>query len=472
MKVLFIQKQLFAYSGIMAISGFLKKNKHDCFVLIDSVMKERQMIDKIKRINPDVIGFTLMSTEHNWFLEKSKLLKQTFPQIPIIAGGVHAILYAEELISIPDVDYVCRGEGEITMLQFLEYLESKKPVEEVKGIIYKKNGIIYKTELNRLIGLDDFREDRNIYYDDYEVLKNLPLKIFFSSRGCPFKCNFCINGQLLEKFKGTGHYIRRKSVENFIAEFEYVKANYGISSVYIADDLFVWDKSWLKDFSRQYKEKVGIPFITTCYADRVDEEIVQYLSEAGCHTVSFGVESGNEELRMEILNKKVSDPHLFYAAELLRKADIRFQTSNMFCLPGESFEDAIKTIDLNIKMKATFSMCAIFMPFPKTKLADKCIELGVLKSDYSFKDIPTSFVTHSVLNIKNKEAIERLQKIAGLAIQYPRLRNFLIFAARHIKSNKFHLVLYLMSQVLRIRVERKLSLYHAMSYLWTYKKGI
>ena len=472
MKVLFIQKQLFAYSGIMAVSGFLKKNKHECFVLIDAVMSNKQMIEKVKAIGPDIIGFTLMSTEHNWFLEISKLVKQNFPQVPIIAGGVHSILYAEELISISELDYVCRGEGEITISQILEYLDSKRAIEEVNGIMYKKNGAIYKTELNRLIGLDNFVEDRNIYYDDYEVLRNLPLKIFFSSRGCPFQCNFCINGQLLEKFKGTGRYVRRKSVQNFIAEFEYVKDKYGMSSVYIADDLFVWDKKWLQDFSRQYKEKVGVPFITTCYADRLDEEIVQYLSAAGCHTVSFGVESGNEELRTKILNKKISDAQLLYAGELLRKAHIRFQTSNMFCLPYETVEDAIKTIDLNIKMRATFSMCAIFMPFPKTELAGTCIELGILKPDYSFQDIPTSFVTHSVLNIKDKDTIERLQKVAGLIIQYPKLRNFLIFTAKYIKVDTLHFILYLASQILRIRAERKLSLYEAMSYLWTYRKGI
>lgn len=472
MKVLFIQKQLFAYSGIMAMAGFLKSNRHECFVLIDAAMSQKQMLERIKTIGPDIIGVTLMSTEHNWFLEIAKLVKSHFPHLPIIAGGVHAILYAENLIANPDVNYVCSGEGEITLLQMLEYLGSGRAIEEVKGILYKKDGIIHKTELNRLVELDAFTDDRNIYYDDYEVLRNLPLKIFFSSRGCPFKCNFCINGQLLDKFKGTGHYVRRKSVQNFIAEFEYVKDKYAMSSVYIADDLFVWDKNWLKDFSQQYRKKIGVPFITTCYADRLDEEIVEYLAQASCHTVSFGVESGNEELRMKILNKKISDQQLLRAGELLRKAGIRFQTSNMFCLPGETVEDAIKTIDLNIKMKATFSMCAIFMPFPKTELADRCIQMGILKPDYSFQDIPTSFVTHSVLNIKDKDTIERLQKVAGLIIQYPRLRDFLIFAAKHIKSDLLHFALYLMSQVLRMRVERKLTFYQAVSYLWTYRKGI
>ena len=96
----------------------------------------------------------------------------------------------------------------------------------------------------------------------------------------------------------------------------------------------------------------------------------------------------------------------------------------------------------------------------------------LLKPDYSFQDIPTSFVTHSVLNIKDKDTIERLQKVAGLIIQYPRLRGFLIFAAKHIKSDLLHFALYLMSQILRMRVERKLTFYQAVSYLWTYRKGI
>ena len=144
----------------------------------------------------------------------------------------------------------------------------------------------------------------------------------------------------------------------------------------------------------------------------------------------------------------------------------------MFCLPGETVEDSIKTIDLNIKMGTLFTMSAILMPFPKTELANTCIEMGLLKSDYSFKDMPNSFITYSVLALKDKDIIERLQKVSSLAIQYPKLRNSLIFLCKHVKFNSIHFIVYLIGTVLRFRIERNLTLFEALRYTWSYRKNV
>jgi hypothetical protein len=144
----------------------------------------------------------------------------------------------------------------------------------------------------------------------------------------------------------------------------------------------------------------------------------------------------------------------------------------MFCLPGETIDDAIKTIEFNIKINTTFTLSAILMPFPKTELANKCIEMGLLKPDYSFTDMPRSFVTNSVLNGQNRETIERLQKISSLAIQYPKLKNLLLFCAKNIKINSFYFALYVIGTILRFQKERKLNLLETLSHLWIYRKNI
>jgi len=261
-------------------------------------------------------------------------------------------------------------------------------------------------------------------------------------------------------------------VDGFIGELEIVKKTYGMESIYFADDLFVWNKNWLKEFAPKYLEKIGLPFMCTCRADMIDEERIQYLKEAGCHSVTFGVETGNDKLRNEILNKNVTNEQIKYAAHLFKNAGIIFQTSNMFCLPGESVEDAIKTIDLNIEIGTTSSMSAIFMPFPKTELADQCIEMKLLKEDYTFSDLPNSFISYSILKLKDRKTIERLQKVSSLIIQYPKLRGVLIFAAKYIKWDLFHFILYLVGTVLRFREERQISLFDTFVYLWSYRKNV
>lgn len=472
MKVLFIQKYIFAYAGVMAISGFLKKHGHESRVLIDSLLKKKELISEIDKIKPDLIAFSLMSTDHNWFVDLIKFIKLSFPQIPIIVGGVHSIFYPDELIQIPEVDYVCTGEGEYTIFQLLEYLNNKIEINEVKGIAYKHNNENIKTPKNNLISLNDFTEDREIYYNTYKNLKNMPLKVFFSSRGCPFNCNFCANKYLQQIFKGLGTYVRKKSPTKFIEELEDIKNKYGFKFAFFADDLFISDKKWLKEFCSLYKEKINIPFICTCRVDKIDEEIISIIADAGCHSITFGVETGNPRIRNSILNKNITDEQLKKAANLFKKVGIKFQTSNMFCLPDETVEDAIRTIDLNIEIGASFTMSSIFMPFPKTELANICIEKGILKKDYSFENIPSSFITNSVLDIENKKTIQRIQKIAALAIQFPRFKNILIFLVKNIRIDAFHFFLYLIGTVFRFKEERKLNLIETLTYIWSYRKNI
>lgn len=471
-KVLFIQKQLFPYFGILSLSGFLKQHGYSTSVLIDSQVSAENIKKNIRKTRPDLIAFSLMSTEHNWFLKSGQFLKDSFPEIPILVGGIHAILYPEELAALPFVDYVSYGEGENTVLQLLQYFEHKIPIEEVKGIFFKKNDRLCSNNLNRLIELEGFREDRKIYYDQYSILRDMPLKVFISSRGCPYYCTFCANSQLQKNFKGLGNYVRRKNVKDFIAEIEEVKENYKLKSIFIADDLFVMDKNWLAEFSALYKKRIGVPYICTCWADMLDEESVRLLSSSGCHTVTFGVETGNEELRTKVLGKKISNEQILKVANMLSREGLKYQTSNMFCLPTETIDDAIKTIDFNIKIRASYTMSAIFLPFPKTELTNLCIKMGILKSEYSFKDMPHSFITHSVLSIKNKDTIERLQKVANICIQYPRIRNIMIFMAKNIKCYFLHFVIYIIGTIFRFRAERKMNLFDTVCYVWSYRKSV
>lgn len=472
MKVLFIQKYVFAYLGTMSIAGYLEKYQHESFVLIDDLLTRKEILKKIQEINPDLISFSLMSTDHYWFIEVVKLIKQNFPNKPVIVGGVHAIFYPDDLISIPEVDFVSYGEGEYTTFQFLEYLNGRKTIEEVNGIVYRDNGEIRKNPLNQLISLDEFIDNRKIYFDQYKILRDIPFKLFSSSRGCPFNCSFCANKYFHKAFKGLGPYVRHKSVDNLISEIKDIKDNYGMKFVVIVDDLFTWNKEWLKEFSEKYRKEINIPFFCTARADKLDEETVQYLANAGCNCVSCGVETGNQEIRQKILNKHATDEAFINAGRLLKKAGILLQTSNMFCLPDETIEDAIKTIDLNIKMGTAFTLSAILLPFPRTDLADKCIEMGYLKPDYSFNDMPVSFVTHSVLNIKDKETIERIQKVSSLAIQYPKLKNPLIFLAKYIKIDSLHFMLYVIGTILRFHTERKMNWIETFWHLWIYRKNV
>lgn len=470
MHICFIQKQAFPYFGIMSLSGFLKENDIETDVLITN--SEKDFISELRRIDPDVVGISALTMEHSWLRKTSQQIKNTFPNIPIIVGGIHAILYPEAILKIPEVDYVCTGEGEKTMLAFCDLIKNESNCEYIKGIGYKKDGEAVINEREPLLeNISNSFEDRYIYYNRYSLLKDDELKQFIASRGCPYKCSFCFNEQLQNTFKTKGKYIRMKTPEHLIEEILRLRNISTIKSIFFADDLFTMNKKWLKSFAPMYKEKVNIPFMCVTRADHMDEEIAELLKWSGCHTVSFGIESGNERIREDILKKNISDEEIIKCAFILHKNGIRIQTSNMFCLPDETVDDAFSTIKLNVNIEADFVFSTIFMPFPDTQLATFCIEKGYLNKEFSFEHLPQSFLTKSILNLKEKEKIENIQRISYFLIKYP----FLIKVSENlIKKYDFKKIFYpllFIGTFLRYKEERKISISNAIRFLWRFKKS-
>ncbi len=135
MKVCFVQKQLFPYFGVMALSGILKQYDHETDVLIN--VCESDIPSTLEAMKPDIIGFSVMTTEHRWLKEIVPKIKACLPHIPIIVGGVHAIFYPEDVLKLEGVDYVCWGEGEIAFPLLLERLEQgDKSAKRIQGIGY------------------------------------------------------------------------------------------------------------------------------------------------------------------------------------------------------------------------------------------------------------------------------------------------------------------------------------------------
>ena len=266
-------------------------------------------------------------------------------------------------------------------------------------------------------------------------------------------------------------YVRMKDPEHFIKEIQLVKESAVMKSIFFADDLFTMNKSWLRRFLPLYKEKINIPYMCTTRANLMDEEIARLLKDSGCHTVSFGIETGNERIRGEILQKKITNEEIINCGNILRKNGIRIQTSNMFCLPGETLDDALDTIRINIKIKANFTYSTIFMPFPETNLAKYCIENGYLKEGFSFKDLPKSFLTHSVLTLKDKDKIENVQKISHFLIRHPFLLVPIEWVVRNFKFKGLFYPLLFIGTFLRYKEERQISFLNAITFLWRFRKS-
>lgn len=406
MHILFIQETGYNESiGVMYISAFLKRHGHKVDLLIAS--EEKQLFVTIKKLHPDLIAFTCTTDMSAWVLAMAKACKR-FSHAPIVVGGPHPTCFPE-FIQESGIDFLCQGEGEQAMVALADALAVKKSYLHIPGIWVKKNNRIYKNPPGNLI--QDFHSfplpDRSLYYK-YGFMKDMPTKRFITGRGCPYQCAFCHNQLLKHIFAHKGIYVRKMPVHMIIAELKDVKEKYRLHEVHFSDDTFVLHRSWVMDFCLAYKKEIALPFSCNVRADLLDQTLVKALRTAGCQAVSFGLESGNENVRNMILHKNISNKTMIRAAKLLKKNGIRFLTTNMVGVPGETEEDVWDTLRFNRILQPTFTRCFIFDPFPGLPLTNRAIALGLLPKNYSVKTFHAlshtpiiSTVQHNVLQNMN-----------------------------------------------------------------------
>lgn len=296
--------------------------------------------------------------------------------IPIILGGVHATVSPEDAIDTKGLFGICIGEGEEALLEFVNALEEKKDFRSVKNFWFRTNGTIIKNSVRSLIkNLDEVPfPDRSIFNYQELLDKNYDDGAeFISGRGCYYHCTFCINKTLQTLYKGKGHYVRYRSIDNVIKEIKTVISNYSnIKTITFHDDVFGLKISWLSEFAEKYKRDIQLPFRCNMRADNVNDKHLELLKKAGCIEVWVGVECGNENLRNSLLKKRISTEQILKAFKLLKEYGIKSKAFNMIGLPGETVENIEETIQLNKVIKPEITNSSIFRPYPGTELYDYC----------------------------------------------------------------------------------------------------
>lgn len=475
MKVVLLQQYASPNFGILSIMSYLKHHGVDCDVIVWSL--EKDPLNAIRETAPDILGISVMSTEYYWLMNAVKVIKEKLPQITIVVGGIHCILYHEEVLSsITGVDFVCNSDGEQVMLELCHKFGGRKAdMFSIKGLTYRDDiGDIRSSERATLYSYSsEIIEDRTPYFSRYPVMSKDNVPRFIASRGCPYNCSFCYNAQIKGIFKdGGGRYLRYKFPENLICEVSNICKKYNIESIFFVDDLFCANKKWLSQFLEIYKKEIGYPFMCTTRADLMNSDLAKMLAGAGCQTISFGIETGNVLLREKILNKKISDKQIIECGQIARKYGIQVQTANMFCLPDETLEDAFKTIELNHRVGTDLAFASLFLPFPSTELANYCIKKKYLKGDFSFKDLPKSFLSRSILSLDNKEAIINVQQLSYFFVRYPWFYKKFRWIVRINILKPVFFVLYILSNFLRHKIERNRSYFSAFIYAWQLRKTV
>ncbi len=403
MKVLFVYHNIgtknirhFPY-GIGTLSSFLQENGHEVDLLyIQDDITEDELLGYVGTYNPDLIGFSTVTLQWEYTKRSARIIKTKF-QVPIICGGAHSTFMTEEVMAEPSINMACVGEGEYALLELLSRLEKGGDLASIPNIWVKnEKGKLFRNEIGPLVGdLDTLPfPDRKIvpYAELLQESKTEP--VFITSRGCPYNCRFCSNSAIKKLYRGKGRYERQRSPENVIREIRQLRAEHEFSSMNFYDEAFGFNRKWLTEFLEMYKKEFAYPFACFIRAETMDREKFHLMREAGLTLIYLGVESGNDQIRREVMGRKVSNERIIQACRDAQAEDIQVWTFNIVGVPGETVQSIDDTMELNRIINPHFASVSMYQPFPFTGIYDDCVEQGLIKEHYS-----TSLYDNSILEL-------------------------------------------------------------------------
>ena len=458
----FIQNLWTENLGIMYLAGILNSRGHEAKVFID--VRGTDALRQALEYNPQVVGVSCTTGLHHWGLGFLRKIKASRPEIITMMGGPHPTFCPE--VALEDgLDYAVQGEAEMAVVDIADTVEAGEDIKLLENMVYRRGEEMVINPLGRLVeDLDSLPFPDRSHYQRYPLTKREGSKNFICGRGCAYKCTFCCNYRLHNMYRGKGKYVRYRSHENVLAEIEEVRNRYGIKFVGFSDDTLIFNKKWLMPFLEKYRDRIGLPFLSTVRANLIDEEVVRGLKEAGCISCVFGVESGDERIRNEVLQKGVTDEQIRHTASLLKKYRIRFGTYNMLGLPGETINDAWKTVKLNAEIHPDYPWCSIIQPYPGTKIhEDMQKNLG---KHINADEIGASYFTASVVDNPDIKRMENLQKWFHIAVRVPMLHP-LIRQLIKLPPNLFFTMVFQASYGWQLLRRSRLNLLQIFKYWWT-----
>lgn len=378
--------------GVLYLASVLEKNNFQVGI-IDAHLEKllySNLAQKAKELSPSIIGISFCTDNRYQAFETVTNLKKELPDIPIVAGGPHPSLATEDTLeNVDDIDFIVRGEGEISFLELVNTIISGGKTEDTQGISYKKKGNIIHNPAHKFINnLDDipFPARHLIPWKKYNFTMEVPGNgslrggTMLASRGCPFTCNFCASSKM------WGRKIRTRSPANIIEEIHVLKEKYNVQALWFLDDVFATNKQHAIDLCNTMAEaKINLPWLCEIRVDVADFSLLETMKNAGCFCVGFGVESGSQRILDKVVHKKISIEKVKTVKDWCKELNLISNPFFIYSHPEETEEDLKMTMNL-IKTwprKSLIGMKLLHI-YPGTEVEEIAFQNGILPKDFSW----------------------------------------------------------------------------------------
>ncbi len=381
MKVLFLELDTegtwaVASLGPAFLAAYLRRHGHEAALIrVGQYDPATDVAARIRNHAPGLIGVSL--TTRQWLRARDLLaeLRQIL-DIPVIVGGLHPTFSPEETLRHPGIDYVCLGEGEQPLLDLVNALEANTthPIPN----IWVKSGPRPKLR-NPVEPIDAIPFMARDMLDERWGVVHVT-----TQRGCPFPCTYCA-AKMYDKLyaaEETTAYGRRRSHANVLAELTEIRDQGPLNYVIFLDDTFTINHPWVRKFCDIYQREFAVPFSLHARVETVNETMLQELAAAGCRHITYGVESGSERVRREIMKRWATNQRFRDVFRWTREAGIMPTANYIIGTPGETLAEMQQTIDLHFEIQPLDFGFFVFYPYPGTELFQTCKQQGYLPDDY------------------------------------------------------------------------------------------
>lgn len=354
----------------------LKKKKID----LDS-----ELYKKLTDFRPHLVGISALSDEAPIGHKASKVIKRWNRDVPVIWGNKAATMAPERVLADENVDYVCIGEGIEFIREFVDCLDNGGDFKKLKNIAYRdESGAVRKNPLQPFYqDLDSLPYFDLSVFDQRQFVKPYNGNVYTGCDhmifwGCPYNCTFCINHAYRKLYgRNAGKYLRHYSVDRIVDELNYLRNKWNITLFHFHDEDFcIKPGPYLKELSEKYSQRVGVPFVTMANARNVTREKVSLLKKMNCVSISIGIETGNTQLRRNVLKRTETEIEIVQAVQRLHDAGIRTSSFNMLGIPFETRKTVMDTVELNRRSNVQYPNTVFFYPLENTELRKIAIENG------------------------------------------------------------------------------------------------
>lgn len=400
------------YVKLANLAGILRHNNIRSVIIEPAAqgLSTSGIVKRIAKLNPKIICLGAFPSTLPDAYQITTAIKKSFPNIILVLEGYHVNAEPSILVEM-DIEWGLRGDAEFAFLHLCQHIINGEPLNQSRqGLVHYTNGILNDSGPAKIKDLNCLplpAYDLLSVESYYSASTNKRYMQFFTTRGCPYSCNFCTNPTQMD--------FRYLSNEKVLERIKLLVNKCDVEWVEFMDLTFTAHRKRTLSMCQAIIDS-GICFDWGCEtrADLIDEELVLKMKEAGCKKITFGVESGAEHVRFRT-GKKITNQQCVEAFDLCRKHGVKTMANFIFGHPNETESEMWETVRFAAKLKPFNVMFTRMVPMPDVEVYQLGLQEGQFEKDiwvrYMKGEIehPT-YVPKTV----NKPTVDRMYRLAYL----------------------------------------------------------